>query len=362
MGVPQFGDTSGLFPILLGELEDNTIERDASNDLGFTQTLTLDTIYRLAADRLFFFGAYDPGPTGEYGQEATHNYIFEDVSNDLGFIDVIGYNWNLEIRQYLGFTDRYLTDVIGNNLGFRDSVKIAISETCSNSFNWNDHGPPDYEALTQAYAALNTMGLSDSAVGGFVEDVRNDFNLEDVIDAAATEFERDFTQSFIKQHVAYRITGASCLEKEYAPAIGDSGDTSYPEVPSAAPSLGSGVLTLTHPRVTPTTTLVLKNPEFGNQDVLTFTKIDRKTRGGERKIYSDQKWAKSQSFELTVQNVCDPDIDEILDFLNTSLGEEIGLLDWENRTWKGIIVAPETEVVPQVSGFRVSIIFEGELV
>ena len=146
--------------------------------------------------------------------------------------------------------------------------------------------------------------------------------------------------------------------------IGNSDDTTYDEVPAAAPTLGQGVLTLTYPRVTPTLTLVLKNPEFGNLDVIRFTKVDRRTRGGDRKFFTDSGWGSTQSFELEITNVCDTTatIDEILEFLNTSLGGEVGLLDWENRQWKGIIVAPETDVIPQVGGHTVRIIFEGELV
>jgi hypothetical protein len=361
MGVPQFGDPSGLFPIHLGELESNEITRSVTDTIGFTQSAVLGTVYALAADRLFFFGAYDPGPSGEYGQLATHNYFYEDANNSFAFSNVAGYNWFIEIRQWLGFTDRYNVGDFGNYLGLRDSVRVAVSESLGNTFSFNQHGGPNYEALTRAYNATNSFSFGETIVGGFSEDVRNDFDLEDLIDSSATEFERDFTQSCVKQHVSYRITGPQCQDKQYSPAIGESGDTSYPEVPSTPPTLGSGVLTLTYPRITPTTTLVLKNPEFGNADTLSFTKIDRTTRGGERKIYSDTKWASSQAFQLQVRNVCDPNIDEILAFLNASLGKEIGLLDWEGRTWKGIIVAPETEVSPQVGGFEVSIIFEGEL-
>lgn len=92
--------------------------------------------------------------------------------------------------------------------------------------------------------------------------------------------------------------------------------------------------------------------------------MDRVTRGGDRKIFSDLGWGSTQSFELTITNICNTTvtIDNIIDFLNTSLGEEIGLLDWENRQWKGIIVAPETEVTPTTTGHTVRIVFEGELV
>lgn len=377
MAYPGFGDSSGIFPILLGEVV-GSFEEVASNDFGFVQTAThniveedvsnvfgfenlieLIVINRLAANRIFF-----DTPYGEGGQLVEHNYIFDECSNEFVFGSVSGYNQELEITQYLGFSDRYFTPAFGNYIGFEGVVRRAYNEDVENQFDWIHHDGlgAHPHAVMRAYLASNDLALAAVAVGGSVEDLYDYFGFEDSVGTADTEFGRPVAQSVIKQHLTFSIQGASCPEKEYAPYIGSSGDTSYPEVSTTPPTLGTGVFTLTYPRVTPTSTLVLKSPVFGNTDTLRFTKLDRRTRGGDRKIFSDLDWGQTQSFELVVENICSPVIDDILDFLNASVGKEIGLQDWENRDWAGVIFAPDTEVIPQIGGWSVRIVFEGELV
>ena len=330
------------------------------------------------AERIFFNGAYPGplgGPTGEIGQVATTNYVYVDVIPDTIFDAAsdnrAGYNQQADIIQYIGFTDRYFADLSQTIFSRfatdpeRSRVNLVVSADAENTFSFNSHDDPA-NALKRVYPTYDTIGFTDSVtnspdVGDLFDQL---FVTGQVADTIGTGFGRGMAQTFLRQHVSFRIQGQTCPEKEYTPFVGESGDDSYPEVSTTAPTLGQGVLTLTHPRVSPTLTLVLKNPDFGNADVLRFTKVDRRTRGGDRKIFSDLGWGSTQSFELTITNVCSTTvtIDNIIDFLNTSLGEEIGLLDWEGRQWKGIIVVPETDITPQVGGHSVRIIFEGELV
>jgi hypothetical protein len=380
MSANQFGDST--FPIILGQVNDGTITRNVTQTF-LTQSVSLETVYRDAADRIFFFGAYPGplgGPTGEIGQLATHNFIFEDCSNkffDGANANVAGRNWQIDVTQYIGFTDRKFHDPVPQTIFSRFATSPASSRAgvvttanASNAFSWNDHdgtgSVPLYDALKRTYLASNSLGFTQTLtnapeVGDLFDQV---FVTGQTLDTVGTVFGDDTAQTFLKQHVTFSVSGAQCPEKEYTPFVGESGDATYPAVSTTPPTLGSGVLTLTHPRVTPTLTLTLRNPEFGNTDTVTFTKVDRVTRGGDRKFFSDSGWGSTQSFELEIRNVCatTATIDEIITFLNTSLGEEIGLLDWENRQWKGIIVVPETDVIPRVGGHGVRIVFEGELV
>ena len=358
MPVTEYGLST--FPLTLAEVENNNISRSVAQTM-LSDAISLETIYRLAASRLFYFGAFSPG-----GQEVTHNFIYADIDNGFGFSNIAGYDWEVNITQYLGLTDRYFVGEFGNYLGLNDAQRVnrVYSASASNAIAWSaDHaGLVAPYALERAYTVGNSM-LDQMVYAAFVHDAVDYFDLEGALDSSATEFEREFTDSCAKQHVTFKITGGDCPGKEYAPHIGSSdGPDVYPAVPAAAPVLTSGTLTLTHPRVSPTLTLVLKNPDFGNTDILDFAKIDRKTRGGDRKIFSDLDWGQTQSFSLTVTNLCTTTtLDQIITFLNTSLGEEIGLTDWEGRVWKGIIVAPESDVASNAGGYRVDIIFEGEL-
>ena len=53
---------------------------------------------------------------------------------------------------------------------------------------------------------------------------------------------------------------------------------------------------------------------------------------------------------------------ELLDFLDNHLGQEIGLIDWEQRYWRGVVMTPEEPVTEDSRGrFSASFQFEGEL-
>ena len=342
--------------------DDNSFTQNVSQTF-LTQDVSLAALFANTANRMYF-GSGDDGA----GQTVTTNFVYVDAANEFTFSNFVGRDQQVDIQQYIGFTTRGFADT--SNVMFNSQASLAASRAglvfqndVTQTFSWNDHDGGD--AAKRTFNASNAFSFTETVQPLELEDVYQQvFDTDPItIDTVGTDFGGDTAQTFLRQHVTFRIQGAACPEKEYTPFIGVSGDDSFPEVSTGPPTLGSGVLTLTHPRVSPTLTLVLKNPEFGNKDVLRFTKIDRTTRGGERKIFSDLGWGSTQSFELKINNLCETNvtIDELLDFLNTSLGEEVGLLDWENRQWKGIIVVPETDVTPTVGGHSIRIVFEGEL-
>lgn len=130
-----------------------------------------------------------------------------------------------------------------------------------------------------------------------------------------------------------------------------------------APTLGHATLTLTYPFVSPTSTLVLRNPEFNNKRVFTVTRINRQTRGGTLVIFSDPIWLKRETLQLEVANLKASQAADMLLFLRASLGKQIGLLDHENRQWRGIILNPLMPIAHEKrNGRRFELEFEGELV
>lgn len=368
MPVNQFGNSQ--FPLVLGAVNDGSVTRNVTQTF-LAQTVELAQVFRPAADRIFFFGAYPGplgGPSGEIGQLATHNYVTADVSQTF-LADGAGYNQTVDVHQYMGFSDRRFADPPRQylfkrfNIPASSQAHLVIGEDADNEFSFNDHDLG--EAAKRVYPANDSIGWSQVIQNApDVDDIYDVIGWSQSIDTDGTDFGGDVAASFLQQHVSFRVDGPTCVEKEYTPFVGESGDDSFPEVSTDVPVLGEFTLRLTHPFTEPTLYLNLKNPDFGNADVLRFTKIDRTTRGGDRKIFSDLGWGSTQSFELTVSNICDTTatIDDLIDFLNTSLGEEIGLLDWENRQWRGIIVEPETTVTPQVGGHSIRLVFEGILV
>jgi len=365
-----------LFPIVLAELDNNLINRTVTQTM-LTSEVALLTFNLLAADRVFYFGAFNPGPDGSYGQEATHNYIFDTVANAM-FEDaadnLAGYNQSLDIIQYIGLSgERIFGDAANglfSSLAENSLVRRAYQRDADDAFAWNNHDDKTSTdfigyAVRRSYNTSDAM-LSDSVTGASVQEVFQFFDaLDSTLDASATEYDRGPTQSVIQDHVDFKITdGPTCPEKEFSPFVGASGDTSYGNVDTSNPALGTGTLELNYPAVSPTLTLTLKNPEFNDQGNFSFARIDRATRGGERKIFAANKWGETQKLQLTVSNLetCKVTVDQIVTFLNTSLGKEIKLTDWHNREWTGVIIVPETDIVQNVSGFQFVLTFQGELV
>lgn len=337
------------------------------NQTIISQTMDLANIVRLAANRVFFFGAHAPG-----GQEATHNYIELDITNTFTFASVTGDDKELDIIQYLGFTDRFFAPDLNNSLRLRQGEKVSrvIEVSVSNNFNWIPHDAPLFEALMISHIVSNSLGFTDSIIGGAELDVFNDFTFTAVIDSAASTYARSPTHSVIQQHLTYEISGSTDCDttKEYTPFVGESGDTSFPIVPETPPTLGTNTLSLLYTIASPFQQhqVTLRNPDFGNRDTLRFAKIDRRTLGGTRKIFADLNWPETQTLSLSIRDIdkdvnCGVTIDALINFLNLSLGKLIVLTDWENRKWDGVIITEETEFLEEQNGLSFNMVFEGIL-
>ena len=220
----------------------------------------------------------------------------------------------------------------------------------------------DALTLTQAafrrFFASNALGITDAVLAKVAKPLSHDLGLTD---AATRVFiaNRSFADALgLISSVAAFIShkGALC---QYAPYIGDGPGIS---IPATMPTLGNAKVTLTYPFVSPTTTLALRNPQFGNVDRLVFDRINRETRGGTLIMFVDPKWPKQQVMNLTFAALTKTMKDSLLALLNASVGQDIGYLDHENRQWKGIVLTPEATIQNDSrDGYTVTFEFEGTL-
>ena len=93
----------------------------------------------------------------------------------------------------------------------------------------------------------------------------------------------------------YEENGSPCPNKQYQPQLGFTTDTTVLSPGCGGSLLAGWHLTLTFPYVSPTNTLVLRNPEFANKDSLNFNRINRTTRGGALVVFADSDWPKTQT-------------------------------------------------------------------
>ncbi len=287
------------------------------------------------------------------------------VSQSLAFVqDATATNSNIRItvEQSIAFTDEatqrgpiYMTVNQSLNL-FQDEEGHAgvVNKTITQALAFTQRAGRVIEiSVTQALAFVQAGARKNiiTQVLSFVQtvrvgkggDVEQDLGLTQVLSRILI-LNRTIGQSLnLNQSVTYRLSNG-CLEKTYSPFVGGSSDSSYTPPSTTAPTLGRDTLTLTYPYISPTTTLELRSPEFGNKDRLAFNRINRETRGGTLIVFADPKWPKSQVLVLQVDHLKHSQVVELLEFLAESLGKEIGLLDWEGRQWRGIITTPDATV------------------
>jgi len=89
--------------------------------------------------------------------------------------------------------------------------------------------------------------------------------------------------------------------------------------------------------------LTLRSPEWGDTESLEYTRVNRRTRGGDLIIFRDENWPKAQLFRLTFSLLKD-EKEKVFNLIRRSLGKNIIFTDHEGYSWTGIITNPETPI------------------
>lgn len=106
-----------------------------------------------------------------------------------------------------------------------------------------------------------------------------------------------------------------------------------------------------------------RNPLMGNEQNLTFQRINRHTRGGDLIVFRDADWPKTEELVITFSFDQETDAIKMKEMLRITLGQVITYVDHESITWSGYIKNPDTAVT-QVgrNSYNIQINFEGEQV
>lgn len=263
--------------------------------------------------------------------------------------------YRVAVHHVLAFAQNGVLDeyTIKQGLGFVDAAGQMKSVTVSQTLVFVD------EAIHKIEGD-NTLVFVQTATGAKGTEVEQSLLF---IDEATANLivTRTVEQALVFKDVAAYFVLKSCIEGIYAPAVGGT-VAGYTAPSITPPTLTSDTLTLTFPFVSPTSTLVLRNPDFQNRDRLSFNRINRETRGGTLIVFADPTWPKQQNLILQISVMNATMLADFKTFLAASLGLEIGLLDWEGRQWRGVITNPDTALVHVGRGNRsVSIEFQGML-
>lgn len=153
----------------------------------------------------------------------------------------------------------------------------------------------------------------------------------------------------------------------YHPFVGEaSGDLPDPpleELDGPIPGI-TDPFKLVYPVTGPfSDTLVLRAPNLGNRDRLQMNRISRETRGGTLIVYADLMWPKINTLVLNFSGLSWVEASGLHTFMDSHLGQEIGVLDWEHRFWSGVITKLDDPITQDGKGcqYSVGFEFEGEL-
>ena len=222
----------------------------------------------------------------------------------------------------------------------------------------------DAALVNQVPIAADVLALTDAATATVEKVFHDALALADVatfnqvaVPAATDVLPIDHSVAFVLVRSDYRFI--------YTPFVGEgTAGNPTPPGPLVGPTASAARgCRFVYPPSSPTCSVWLRSPEFGNKDRLQFTRISRETRGGTLIVFADPMWPKIQTKVLTFTGLSQATAESLQDFIMQHLGLEVGFVDWEGRYWTGVITNTTDPVIQDGRGrlFTVSLEFECEL-
>lgn len=365
----------------------NSIDISVSNNFNFNQIIA-NTPYLLTADNNF-----------NLGQVTTHNVKFVSAENIFALDQVIiASQPNLiSVSDLFTFSQVVRSNVAlfspSNQLDFSQSVafQIPLSFDINQTFNLG-------QSVTIRQAIVNISVGNILSYGQSAAKSKELFAVSNVVvdQSVKLTFDRTVVQPFnIWQSFSYDLTRLLINEYPFGQSIVINRESTY--VLSQPFTFNQSVLVFTSdlecvyapvrnpdslvsavpptftyvnnvrfywPYSAPTEEVLFRTPKAGNTENLQQVRFFDESRGGEVLNFQRPDAPEQQRLVLNFEELTQSQVNDMLDFIDASLGQEIGYRDYESRTWKGIITNPEaefTQVGPNCR-FTANIEFVGELV
>jgi hypothetical protein len=288
------------------------------------------------------------------------------VTHDLGLTDVAVGQGPIkpDLTSFLGLSQHVSTPYhmwVSHDLGIADFLNTPLPlQVVTHTLNFVSESPIG--------GITSTLNLSDSATYAFSLTAANLMTLVDVMSVEGIWI-RNVSQVLGIGHSLTWYEDTPCGRKQYTPF---QGETTVPDAPAQPANVLqdpqgsiSDRFALYQPALgSRTSEVILRAPEMDNRDRNAYNRVNRETRGGKLVVFADPIWPKVRTLAVTMVGLTETQIDELQTFLQATVGQEIGITDWEGRLWSGVIVDPD-EVATQDSkgerGWTVSFQFEGEM-
>lgn len=260
------------------------------------------------------------------------------------------------------------TQSVEHLLSFRQDVSFTHVRVGSDSVSATSTLTLTQEARSNEVAdAESTINLTHAAEGWAGRPGNSSLDLTQVASVVHTQSLDADNELGVTQAAAYTLIVGSTI-CDYSPFVGTSSDPNAPTPPSETIDGLMSVIEAPFQLVYPadgsavTDSVTLKTPNLGNLDRLAFNRVLRETRGGTLIVFADPIWPKLQTLVLSFSGLKQTEAMAVLTFIEAHLGLEIGLIDWEHRFWKGVIINPDTPIIEDGrDSFTVSLEFQGEL-
>lgn len=99
-----------------------------------------------------------------------------------------------------------------------------------------------------------------------------------------------------------------------------------------------------------TSSVVLRNPNYGEKYRLDDGRVNRATPAGKRFIYRDSQWPESIILSYDFSNISHTTLDELKTFLETNAGLEIQVIDHLGNIVTCIVIAPTINITNESDG------------
>lgn len=306
----------------------STVSRTASNSLALTHAASGLTLHGMSSNSLAMSHvtvALNSNYTVENALTLTHNSVFAgtitaESSSQIGLTqNIISFG---SIFNTSASNDLSLTQVAAQDTLASASNSLSITQSAVASYGLVHSLGLSHEAtIATAKSAVNTINLTHTAV-------------------ANGPFSRSLSHTIGLMHSIVALANLPNL-CGYAPTI-NSGNPNYTPPSASGPTISAQTdIVLTYPYVSPTMTLALRTPNISDKEIFGNAVVVRETRGGTLKVFRKTTWPKTTTLHVQVAFNTYIQAQSFLDFVETSLGQEVGYRDQLNRQWRGIIISPE---------------------
>ena len=283
-----------------------------------------------------------------------------DVSQDLGITDSVDaqYPTKPDVSHFMPLSQHVSTPYhmwCEDTLGLTQRAHVPLpTQHLSHTLTFTDFANMQF--------AVSEMTLVQTVAYGFGLWLSSDLGITDSMERVGN-FVRTCEHDLGLSHSLTWYEDTPCARKGYSPFGGDGVAGAPSQTLQDPQGSVSDRFSLYQPALgVRSSEVILRAPEMDNRDRNAYNRVAGETRGGKIRVYADPIWPAVRTLAVTLTGLTETQVDEYQAFVAATLGQTIGLTDWEGRLWQGIITTPD-EVATQdgKAKWTMSFEFEGEM-